>query len=354
MTADLFEVAFSGSFEAFGRTHEALLGVSLADSKQTDWMFPTDMSGPAFGALPPFPYAGDAIPEPAWGPRMVSGTLNQQLTRAFGATRLAVTDRLKLVAGFNYAKYNRDGNNGADFDQTEENLSPYAGLTFDFTDNILGYVSYSDLYKPQDQYDINHVYLDPTKGVNYEVGVKAEWLNKRLLTTLAWFDAEQEGLATYGGYDFDSGKYWYYGVDVGSEGFELEVTGQVNDYLNLVFGFTKLKMSGPDGDDTYPWVPRETANLMLNARLPNYAPLSFGIGGRWQSETSKVESYTGMVTRQDAYAVLNAYAEWNILPNATLRANIDNLTDEKYINSLYSIGYYGAPIHYSVSLEYRF
>ena len=70
------------------------------------------------------------------GRRIVYTTLNQRLTRAFGATRLALTDRLKAIVGFNWAEYHRDGvdNTETSFDQTERELSPYAGLTFDFTD----------------------------------------------------------------------------------------------------------------------------------------------------------------------------------------------------------------------------
>jgi outer membrane receptor for ferric coprogen and ferric-rhodotorulic acid len=52
--------------------------------------------------------------------------------------------------------------------------------------------------------------------------------------------------------------------------------------------------------------------------------------------------------------LLNAFAAWNIRPNISLRANFDNLTDEKYINSMYYIGYYGAPSNYSVSLNWQF
>nr|WP_269670597.1 TonB-dependent receptor [Stenotrophomonas sp. SY1] len=354
ISSHLGDITVNGRFQLFGREQEAMLGFSVAKSEQTLWDHPLDSSDPSFGALPAFPYAGNVVPEPQWGARTVSSTINQRLKRGYGATRLAFTDRLKAVVGFNWAEYHRDGDNGVPFDQTEDNISPYAGLTWDFTDKVLGYVSYSDIYQPQDQFDINHVYLDPTKGVNYEVGIKAEWLDRRLLTTLAWFNAKQEGLATYGGYDFATNNYWYYGVDVESEGIEFEATGKLTDNTQLVLGYTNLKMTNQDGGATYTWVPRRTANLMLSSRLPHYEALSFGIGGRWQSEISTKENYTGFTVRQGSYAVLNAFVAWDVLPNATLRANVNNLTDEKYINSLYQIGYYGAPSNYSLSFDYRF
>ncbi len=54
------------------------------------------------------------------------------------------------------------------------------------------------------------------------------------------------------------------------------------------------------------------------------------------------------------YALFNAYAAWNFRPNMSVRANVRNITDETFINSLYDISYYGTPRNYSVSLDWRF
>lgn len=355
LTSDMVDLTLNGRFQLFGREHEAMFGISQSESEQGYWFNPAPFDSPAFGALPGFPYAGDSVPEPVWGAQVPSSEFNQRLKRAFGATRIALTEDFKAIVGVNFAEYHRDGNNdGVPFAETESNTSPYAGLTYDFNENILGYVSYSDIYQPQDQRDFDGFYLAPSKGVNYEAGVKAEWLDSRLLTTLAYFSAEQEGLATYQGYNPDTLMNYYVAKDVESKGWEFEATGKLTDHLDLVFGYTHLKMDGEEGTLTYNWVPRRTANLMLSARLPSYEAFSFGIGGRWQSAISNIESYTGQTVRQGSYAVVNAFAAWDFLENATVRANVGNLTDEKYINTLYQIGYYGAPRHWSLSLEYRF
>jgi outer membrane receptor for ferric coprogen and ferric-rhodotorulic acid len=356
LTADLGSATLNGHFQMFGRDQEVMLGVSLSRSENTNWQYAEAIcgSGPCgYLVMPGFPWAGDAVPEPVWGGGSVYSTLDERLKRAYGATRLTLTDRLKAVVGFNYAEYHREGvNYGAVFDQTESQTSPYAGLTFDFNEHVLGYVSYSDIYQPQSQSDADGRYLDPTKGSNYEVGVKADWLDKRLLTTLAVFRAEQDGLATGAGYN-ENGQFYYTGVDVESKGVEFEATGKLTDNLDMVFGYTALKLTGQDGDDTYRWVPRRTANLMLSARLPSYTALSFGLGGRWQSDISNVES-SGFTVRQDSYAVLNGFVAWDFLPNATLRFNANNIGDEKYINTLRYSGYYGAPSNYALSLNWRF
>ncbi|MCD9028215.1 TonB-dependent siderophore receptor [Luteimonas sp. BDR2-5] len=357
--AHLGDITVHGRFELFGQEQEAMFGVSSARSEGTDWYNPTDTSGPQFGALPGFPYAGDAIPEPVWGDRAVYTTLNQRLTRVFGATRLAFTDRFKTILGFNWAQFQRDStdNAGGTSDITDRNLAPYAGVTFDFTDRITGYANYSYIYQPQDEVDYDRRYFDPSKGTNYEIGVKAEWLDQRLLTTLAWFSARQDGLATYVGTRFMDGYAYGYSrpVDIDSRGFEFEATGRLGEHTNLLFGYTQLSMDGEDGSDTYSWVPRRTANLLLSTRLSGHPALSFGFGGRWQGRISNVESYIPDVpVRQGGYTLFNAFAAWDIRPDVTLRANVNNITDKKYIQSLYSVSYYGAPREYALSLDWRF
>ena len=52
--------------------------------------------------------------------------------------------------------------------------------------------------------------------------------------------------------------------------------------------------------------------------------------------------------------LINAFARWNISEQLAIQANIDNITDEKYITSLNSVGYYGAPVNGKISVSYNF
>jgi outer membrane receptor for ferric coprogen and ferric-rhodotorulic acid len=350
----LVDLTTDGEFEWLGHTQQLMFGLSHSHGKREQFMRPVDDADPTFGPLPAFPYGGNALPEPVWGEKTLNAINNQRLKRAYGAARLAFTDKLTTIVGFNWAEYHRDGHNAdVPFDQTERELSPYAGITYELTENVLAYASYSDIYQPQDQYDINDVYLDPSKGVNYEVGLKADWLDKRLLTTLAWFTAQQEGLATFAGLN-DNGNYYYVGQDVDAEGFEFEAQGQLNDHVDLIFGFTTLQLEDDTSADTYLWVPRRTLNLSVSTELPGVADISFGINGRWQSDIANVDGYTGSIVREDSYATLNAFARWDVTEHASVRFNAKNLTDEKYIQSLYQVGYYGEPRNYSFSVRYAF
>lgn len=345
-----------GHFDAFGQQHDAVFGVAYSESETNLTNFSIPEDSPAWGALPAFPFAGNTIPEPLWGDEQFYSVLNQRIKRSYGATRLQLGDRWHTVLGFNWTEYHRDGEQaaGPPTDQTENETSPYAGVIFDLTDNAMLYGSYSDIYQPQDQYDINLEYLDPSKGVNYEVGAKASWLDNRVVTTVALFKAEQENLATLGGVTEDL-QYWYKGIDVESEGVELEVAGRITDNLSLNAGFTVLSLDGEGSEgNVYPWVPRRAANFWLTWDLPALPTLEVGLGGRWQSDVFNADTASGGAVLQDSYAVLSAYATWNASDHLWLRVNADNLTDEKYVTSLYNVGYYAAPAQYRVTMGYRF
>ncbi len=50
----------------------------------------------------------------------------------------------------------------------------------------------------------------------------------------------------------------------------------------------------------------------------------------------------------------NAFARWDLNDRMQVKVNVNNLTDEKYITSLYSVGYYGAPANFEASFRYAF
>ncbi|WP_447589511.1 TonB-dependent receptor domain-containing protein [Aquipseudomonas campi] len=48
-------------------------------------------------------------------------------------------------------------------------VTPYAGLVQDLSDNLSAYASYSEIFKPQGNRDINGSILAPMTGSNYEL-----------------------------------------------------------------------------------------------------------------------------------------------------------------------------------------
>lgn len=349
--ADVIDANLTGRFGAFGRRHEAIVG--LSHSRQKNFAESFDATGFIGLPLPAFPYAGDVYPEPAWGATTVAADGRQKITRLYGATRLALTDRLKGIVGVNAVRLERDGTSiyggGVSLDNEKtEKASPYVGVTYDLTPDVLAYASYSDIFQAQDQRDVNGAFLKPMKGVNAELGVKAEWLDRKLLTTLAVFSAKQKGLATIAGFDPVAQQSYYEPKDVSSRGFEVEATGQVAKDTRLTVGYTHLRLTGPDGKDIYEWVPRRSLNVRADAPVPMLPKLRVGAAARWQSDVSKSAG-----ARQDAYWLANAFAAYELTNAATVRLNVDNVFDEKYLRTVQFGAIYGAPRTASISLEYK-
>ncbi|GAB3262232.1 TonB-dependent siderophore receptor [Chitinimonas naiadis] len=350
-SADVFDANLNGRFSAFGRKHEAVIGVS--HSKQKNNAISYDATGYVGLPLPAFPYGGNVYPEPIWGKTSIAADGNQQITRLYAATRLALTDELKGIVGVNSINLKRDGTSiyGGGVALTNEKtnkVSPYVGTTYDITKDVLGYASYSDIFQAQDQRDINGAFLKPMKGVNTEVGVKAEWLNRQLLTTFAVFSAKQEGLATEAGFDPVAQQSYYAPKDVKSRGFEIEATGRLDKDTKLTVGYTQLKLTGPDGNSIYEWVPRRTLKLLVDTRSSALPQLRYGAATRWQSDINKIGG-----ARQDSYLLANVFGAYELTKDATVRLNIDNLFDKKYLRTVQFGAIYGAPRTTSVSLEYK-
>ena len=351
--SSVIDASINGEFELGGRYHTAVAGVSYIDEENDTWS--RDVLSGGFLPYPAFDeYDGNDYAEPEFGEKTKRGEGEKKLTRLYAASRLEVADTVHAVVGLNAIKLEREGSSiyGAVSTSTHypdlEEVSPYAGLTWDVTEDVVTYVSYSDIFQNQDEGDFNGDYLDPMKGVNYEAGVKAELLDDRLLATFAVFKAIQEGVATYGGIN-DNGQSYYVPTDVNSVGYEAEIGGEVTDNSNLVVGFVRLKVTDADGNNASPWIPRSVLKIRYDARVPAVPALKLGFNFKRESD-----AYNNAGYQQEAFSLVNAFAAYDINDQATLRLNVNNVFDEKYVEGLPYGGIYGAPANASMTFSYNF
>lgn len=350
-SADLFDLTAKGEYQLFNQTHELMFGTSISKSTDISFNNPYDKTTTsAYGITPIFPYPLDLTSEPIWEEQIETANLDITLTRYFGSTKINLNDDLFVIAGFNAIDYTREGYNSGGTVYNEENeISPYLAATYSITENTNAYISYSDIYEPQDRYDYYYHFLAPSKGVNYEIGIKTQWLDNTILTSFALFSAEQDNIAVRAGTN-DEGKAYYEGTSMTSEGVEIEVIGRLTENLNTTFAYTFMDIEDEAGDDTSAWEPKNAVKFSLDYTLPAVPELVVGLGGRWQSKT---EDLSGVV-KQDPYVLLNAFARWNISNSLSIQANINNITDEKYITGLQYVGFYAAPTNGSIKATYSF
>src|SRR6202012_6099425 len=120
---------------------------------------------------------------------------------------------------------------------------------------ITPYVSYTGIFNPQSQVDLDNRKLPPAVGYSYEGGLKSEWFDKRLYAAIAGFRTRQNNLATFAGVfgpdatNGPAGGSYYTGVDTTSTGFEIEFAGRITDRWELNGGYSYFTLSDDTGTD---------------------------------------------------------------------------------------------------------
>ncbi|MBO9714603.1 TonB-dependent siderophore receptor [Sphingomonas sp.] len=349
----------SGVVRAFGQEHKLTFGLSYAHSHQLQYQGRAVDTGFGLGAVvfPDFngPNRWD-IPLPTYNPKALAQDQTDKLLRAYAASQINFTDRLHLVAGASWARLDSSGfNYGQVVDTSRSKLNPYAGVLFDLTSFLTAYASYTSIFMPQVEYDVNHVQLKPVEGTNMEAGLKANLLDKRLYLSATVFKTQQNGLASYVSQVPDPvyGTFFAYeGVDTTAKGFEFEVAGRITPNWDVSGGFTTLSLKDQAGADTRLFIPRQSIKASTTYTIPALNKLSFGAQLRWQS---KVDTIT---TVQPAYAVLDLMAGVDVVDNIRASIVVRNVTDKLYYASLvygvYGISQYAAPRSFTASLSYRF
>lgn len=369
--ADLYA---SGSFQAFGQEHKLTFGASYARSRQKQFQGRVIDSGTGFGDgfflypnfVEPFPFEVPLLPyrAPVLQQRQID-----KLTRLYVASQINITDSFHVVAGASWAKIESGGTNyGEVVEVNQSELNPYAGVLYDITDFLTVYASYTKIFNPQTQYDVNHRQLDPVKGTNMEAGIKANLLDKRLYASATIFKTKQEGLASYLRQEFDPefGNFFAYeGVDTTAKGFELEMAGSVTPNWQISGGFTKLSIKDQAGAPTRLFVPRETLKLSSTYTMPEWNEASFGAQLRWQNTVNvpatgafSLFPLTPVTIRQEGYAILDLMVGVDIVENVRATLNVRNVTNKLYYNSLAygssALAFYGAGRNFNASVSYRF
>ena len=346
---NMLDSTLIGDFELAGRNHGLAMGLNASKSNEgyLDYVAPAD--SPAWGALPSFPgWSGNEIPRPNFGEGSVESDFDTNTKRLYAVANWSLSDKLSLITGANFIDATSKGFSfGETMDRDDAELSPYIGTTYEITQGVNLYASYSDIYEPQGELNEELTNLGPAVGTSSELGVKAELLNGELLTSASVFTANQENYAEYAGFEPETGLSYYSGIEINAKGFELEASGKITDELLLTAGYTQLSLESPEGDDVRTYVPRKT--LKATAQYTPVEALSIGASVRWQSKIAN-----GPIS-QDSYAVLSAYVSYDINEAVNVALNLNNITDTKYLTSLYwSQSYYAAPQNAQLSASYRF
>ena len=361
-TQDDVSLQASGPFRLLGRQHELAFGY-VHSRQRFDAMSRPAQTG--FGGIADFDSYDGSFPEPVWGALSFyeeSETTQQGL---YGMARINLADPLKLILGTRVSRYEKTGHGlyseAYDIDHDNE-VTPYAGVVYDINETLSAYVSYTNIFLPQSERDINGKYLDPVLGKSTEAGIKGEFMEGRLNASAAIFRIRQDNLARSTGDMIPGTTELAYVTSEGatSKGVELELSGELAANWNASLGYTQFQATDAGGDKVNTLYPRKLLRTFTAYRLPGqWDNVTLGGGVNWQSEIyTNATNPAGNSERitQKAYALVNLMARYEVSPQLSLQLNADNLFDEEYFDVFNAYGAitYGAPRSVTASARYKF
>ncbi|MCK9609256.1 MAG: TonB-dependent receptor [Methylomonas sp.] len=346
----------TGKFDLWGVNHQTLVGLDYLRAVGTyefygDYQNPVpgleiDIYNPVYGIDPS--YYANALATPS------DGGANNYLFRddwygVYFQDHITLWDKVHILGGgrYDWARTGLGiGNSSSAADaalpsRRDEGFSPRVGLLYQPWTWVSVYGNWTTSFGANNGVTSAGTTINPEIGEQFEAGLKTEFFDQRLTTTLAYYHLTKENLMTR---DFNSPDP-FASAAIGkarSQGIELDMTGQITDELSIVgnYAFTDARItkdfSGLQGNRLNN-VPEHSGSLWLKYDIRHYEPLNgwqFGVGvfavGQRQGDNDNTFVLPG-------YARLDAFTAYHYPigggKQLTVQFNIRNLLDKTYYES---------------------
>lgn len=354
-TASYADINFTAPFDLGRGRSELVIGADYRRIKQ-DFKQNFDFSpGTAnLFTFNPEAYPLPPITFPGVGPGFRLNTTNTiDEYGIYAQVRAPVTDRFKVNLGARFSYYDaRNEDTGRDLvnENDETNFAPYIGATYDVTDTVTGYASYSEIFQPQTETDAAGNVLEPRTGRQVEVGMKYIRPDGRLTAQASYFFIRDENRAETD--PINPGAFTASG-EADTQGVELLISGELLPQFEVITGYSYV-----DTDLNDPTSPQNfTFYGKYSFERGRFDGLSLGGGVRWASSFETFDDSVDVTIKAPDYAVVDAFAAYQINEHAEVQLNLTNLFDTKYverINTATRGTYFGAPFTAVLSLNARF
>lgn len=275
-----------------------------------------------------------------------------EIYSAYASDVINITDNLTAMLSLRIDGFDSKGtrNHIADtiikwssYHQTS--LSPKLGLVYQVIKNKVslfgnymnGFLNLAPVN--QGTSEVSNV-LKPQQANQIEGGVKVDLFNDKLNITASYYDIKVTNMTRADSYKAADGNTYNVTLQDGtqrSKGFELEVTANPLEGLNILAGYgyndSKLTKAVPATNGTRPPSagPRNLANAWVSYTLLNgkLKGLGFGAGGNYVDEHMTSNTTTTGVFTLPSYTLLNGTVFYEAR-KFRLGVKIDNATNELY------------------------
>ncbi|WP_374570565.1 TonB-dependent receptor [Acinetobacter sp.] len=281
----------------------------------------------------------------------------------FAQDLISLTPELKMMLGMRYDQYNFKSTNklqNISKQYDDATFSPNVGFVWQPSEQHSFYTSYNKSFAPYGgrgniSVDVNtdpSLYdAEPQYNEQYEIGVKSDWLDKRINTQLSVYDIRKKNLR----YQPDAKKdpfLWSVGGEHQSKGLEFSFIGQALDnvFVRGGYGYTdtevkKDKEKPENVGNALANTSKNTGNLFVR-----YLPTENLYGEIGVTYVGSYYTNINNLNKMDSFNRVDAAIGYSADPwNVTLA--VSNLTNKEYWRS---DSMPGTPRSFLMRLNYQF
>ncbi|WP_163027374.1 TonB-dependent receptor, partial [Pseudomonas viridiflava] len=347
----------TGHFATGGFDHTLLAGVEYEDY---DYKSIIRRSSGAVNA-----YTIDIF-DPVYGqarPALTRTTTNDKENlktyAAFVQDQVALTERMKLLAGVRFERFEHDYDTfgvGVPFTNSDNAVTPRLGLTYDLTDTVAVYANTARSFKPNTGASRLGGGFKAEEGKSYEVGVKWEALDRQLSVDAALYQIEKQNVLTTDPVD---STFSVAAGEVRSRGLDLNVVGNLTPEWRVMGSYAYVDAEVTKDNTLRSGtrllnIPEQTFSLLNVYEFQDGAlrGLGLGAGGRYVDQRAGQTANTAF--SMDSYTVFDLLAFYKVNEHVKLNLDVKNVFDKDYEEGAFGnvYAYPGAPRTVQVGIAY--
>ncbi|MDR8373310.1 TonB-dependent siderophore receptor [Pseudomonas lactis] len=351
-----YQLNLTGHFSTGGFDHTLLTGIEYEDydyksiiqrSSAAAGTYPIDIFDPVYGQ-----------PRPALTRTPTHDKENLKTYAAFVQDQVALTERLKVLAGARFERFEHDYQNyvGKSWQAADNAVTPRVGVIYDLTDTVAVYADAARSFKPNTGASREGGGFAPEKGKSYEMGIKWEALDRQLSVDAAIYQIEKKNVLTTDPVD---NTFSVAAGQVRSRGFDLNVAGNLTPEWRVIGGYAYVDAE-VTRDNTLRSgtrlmnIPRNSFSLLNVYEFQDGAlkGLGLGAGGKYVDQRAGQTANTAF--SMDAYTVVDLLGYYKVNEHVRLNLDVKNLFNREYEEGAFGniYAYPGAPRTVQVGIAY--
>ena len=351
-----YQLNLTGHFSTGGFDHTLLTGIEYEDydyksiiqrSSAAAGTYPIDIFDPVYGQ-----------PRPALTRTPTHDKENLKTYAAFVQDQVALTERLKVLAGARFERFEHDYQNyvGKSWQAADNAVTPRVGGIYDLTDTVAVYADAARSFKPNTGASREGGGFAPEKGKSYEMGIKWEALDRQLSVDAAIYQIEKKNVLTTDPVD---NTFSVAAGQVRSRGFDLNVAGNLTPEWRVIGGYAYVDAE-VTRDNTLRSgtrlmnIPRNSFSLLNVYEFQDGAlkGLGLGAGGKYVDQRAGQTANTAF--SMDAYTVVDLLGYYKVNERVRLNLDVKNLFNREYEEGAFGniYAYPGAPRTVQVGIAY--